>query len=59
MLKSKEAQCDGKFRFPNRTVADKAASHSKNAHAYRCQHCGGFHVGGKNGRGQRLLGRKA
>lgn len=58
MFHSREAQCDGKFRFANRSVADKAARHTKNVDVYRCQHCGGFHVGQSDQRGKRQL-RKA
>lgn len=43
--------CTGKAAFPSGTAAQRAASNHarrKGAHlqAYRCRHCGKFHLGG-------------
>jgi len=41
------SQCAGKKRFVNPKLAHRALvrSHKKGRQAYRCQHCGGWHLG--------------
>lgn len=47
------AQCDGKKRFDNHEQAAKVAARKSRRHeirprVYRCQYCGGYHVGSGN-----------
>lgn len=39
------AQCAGKVTFQSPDTARRAAKRKKRRHAYRCPHCGLYHVG--------------
>ncbi len=50
--------CDGKQRFETWALANEIASRSRrrresNRHAYRCDHCNGFHIGSIVGKKRR------
>lgn len=54
----KDAQCTGKQPFPNRHVAQQVAHKTSQRHeqamgAYKCPHCGSWHVGHPSGKGRR------
>lgn len=48
-LRNRPASCDGKERYPTAVLAHRVIKrrHRKDAQlsAYRCQHCGSFHIG--------------
>jgi len=44
------AQCEGKWRFDSRSLANQVAQRSARKHedsrnVYRCPHCGSWHIG--------------
>jgi predicted SprT family Zn-dependent metalloprotease len=41
---SYEGTCLGKQRFASPTLARKIAKRKPGRHAYRCPHCGGWHM---------------
>ena len=52
-LQPADAACNGKARFNSHALAMEVETRSKrrsglNRQAYRCGHCGGYHLGGGN-----------
>lgn len=47
-----QAQCEGKFRYHSSHAAGRAIRrHATKMRAYRCPHCGGWHLAYSQARG--------
>lgn len=51
------SQCEGKQRFDRPDLAHKAAKRKNGRSAYRCNYCGGWHVGSERPRAHKRLHR--